>query len=199
MMGDAGGKFVRIMGDHYQSLVGATAKSIYHLAYPFTVGCIKSVQRLVKDKQFGILYKGTRQEDKTLLATGKREECAICQVFNTEHTHPFLADVKDNIIDEGKDILADEPYECPMAPFGGTEQLAWSPDSKYIAYACRKKTGRNYAISTDSDIYLYNVENGETKNLCKYVDFKQPDVNSSKSMQFQDINQGKYLDRCLKL
>ena len=108
--------------------------------------------------------------------------------------HPFLADVKNNTIDEGKDILADEPYECPMAPFGGTEQLAWSPDSKYIAYACRKKIGRDYAISTDSDIYLYNVENGETQNLCKSADFKQPEVNPSKSMQFQDINQGKYLD-----
>ena len=85
------------------------------------------------------------------------------------------------LIDDLKDILADEPYECPMAPFGGTEQLAWSPDSKYIAYACRKKAGRNYAISTDSDIYLYNVENGETQNLCKSADFKQPEVNPSKS------------------
>lgn len=56
-----------------------------------------------------------------------------------ENLHPFLADVTGNTINEGKDILEGEPYECPMAPFGGVEQLAWSPDSKTIAYTCRKK------------------------------------------------------------
>ena len=49
--------------------------------------------------------------------------------------HPFVADVaEDGTISEGEDILKDEPFECPMAPFGGIEQLAWSPDSKTIAY-----------------------------------------------------------------
>lgn len=66
----------------------------------------------------------------------------------------------------GVDILEGEPYECPMMPFGGTEQLAWSPpDSKSIAYTCRKKTGMEYALSTNSDIYLYNIETKETVNL----------------------------------
>lgn len=51
--------------------------------------------------------------------------------------------------------------------FGGIEQLTWSPDSKCIAYTCRKKTGLEYAISTDSDIYLYNLETKQTRNLCK--------------------------------
>ena len=68
--------------------------------------------------------------------------------------HPYVAQVTENGIDEGKDILEGEPYECPMAPFGGVEQLAWSPDSKQIAYTCRKREGLAYAISTDSDIYL---------------------------------------------
>ena len=68
--------------------------------------------------------------------------------------HPFVADVaEDGTINAGEDILKDEPFECPMAPFGGIEQLAWSPDSKTIAYTCRKKEGVQYAISTDSDIY----------------------------------------------
>ena len=81
--------------------------------------------------------------------------------------HPFVASFTDNKIGEATDILAGEPYESPMKPFGGIEQLAWSPDSKSVAYTCRKKTGKDYAVSTDSDIYLYNVETKQTRNLCK--------------------------------
>lgn len=102
--------------------------------------------------------------------------------------HPFVANVVNGEISEGKDILAGEPFECPMEPFGGIEQLAWSPDSKQIAYTCRKKTGRDYAISTDSDIFLYDVATGKTKNLCKPADFKPIAVDASKSMKNQTIN-----------
>lgn len=106
--------------------------------------------------------------------------------------HPFVADVDGMSINAGKDIIEGEPYECPMAPFGGVEQLAWSTDSKSIAYTCRKKVGRDYAISTDSDIFLYNIAEGTTKNLCKSADFKQPEVDATKTMQYQDINSAKY-------
>ncbi len=102
--------------------------------------------------------------------------------------HPFVADVTDNGIGEGKDILNGEPYECPLAPFGGTEQLAWSPDSKSIAYTCRKKTGVDYAISTDADIYLYNVETGNTVNLCKPANYTQVEVDATKTMKDQQVN-----------
>ncbi len=81
--------------------------------------------------------------------------------------HPYVASFDGNKTGEAKDILEGQPYECPMKPFGGMEQLAWSPDSKSIAYTCRKKTGKEYAFSTDSDIYLYNLESGKTENLCK--------------------------------
>ena len=81
--------------------------------------------------------------------------------------HPFVADFNGKEVGKATDILAGEPYESPMKPFGGIEQLAWSPDSKQIAYTCRKKTGKEYAVSTDSDIYLYNLESKETRNLCK--------------------------------
>ena len=60
------------------------------------------------------------------------------------------------------DILGEEMYELPTEPFGGVEQLAWSPDGKYIAYSCRKKTGIEYAFSTNTSIYVMNVETGET-------------------------------------
>ncbi len=81
--------------------------------------------------------------------------------------HPFVATFDGNQVGEVTDILKDEPYESPMKPFGGIEQLAWSNDSKQIAYTCRKKTGLEYSVSTDSDIYLYDTESGKTRNLCK--------------------------------
>lgn len=81
--------------------------------------------------------------------------------------HPFVASFDGNQVGAATDILKGEPYESPMKPFGGIEQLAWSNDSKQIAYTCRKKTGLEYSVSTDSDIYLYNTETGETRNLCK--------------------------------
>ena len=61
--------------------------------------------------------------------------------------------------------IIDSTFECPMRPWGGTEQYNYSPDSKLIAYTCRKKTGYDYAHSTNSDIYIYNIESGETTNI----------------------------------
>jgi len=78
--------------------------------------------------------------------------------------HPFVADFDGSKITNEKDILKDEPFESPMKPFGGMEQLAWSPDGKTIAYTCRKKTGKAYAISTNSDIYFYDIATGKTTN-----------------------------------
>ena len=107
--------------------------------------------------------------------------------------HPFVTDVtiengELRIGDSEIDILEGEPYECPMEPFGGIEQLAWSPDSKTIAYTCRKKTGRAYAISTDSDIYIYNIGTRETKNLCKPADYVEPEIDPTKTMKYQKVN-----------
>ena len=103
--------------------------------------------------------------------------------------HPFVANVSADGVDSGKDIIEGEPYECPMAPFGGVEQLAWSPDSKTIAYTCRKKTGVDYATSTDSDIFLYDVASGSTKNLCKPEGYKAPKVDYTTSLKNQAVNQ----------
>ena len=83
----------------------------------------------------------------------------------TEIPHPFIGNVSENGISDIVDIMEGEPYECPMLPFGGTESFSWSPDSKTIAYSSRKKTGMEYSLSTNSDIYLYNLETKETKNL----------------------------------
>lgn len=82
-----------------------------------------------------------------------------------EVPHPFVADYDGEKLTNSIDLLAGEPYESPMLPFGGTEQLAWSPDSKTIAYTCRKKVGMEYALSTNSDIYLYNINTKQTTNI----------------------------------
>lgn len=82
----------------------------------------------------------------------------------------------------------DEPFECPMKPFGGVEQLAWSPDSKQIAYTCRKKTGRDLASSTDSDIFLFDLSTGKTSNLCKPADYVSPTVDYTLSFKEQAVN-----------
>jgi dipeptidyl aminopeptidase/acylaminoacyl peptidase len=82
--------------------------------------------------------------------------------------HPFLCEFKEGVAtpESGSqklgianciDLLENTPYESPMKPFGGVEQLAWSPDGKTIAYTCRKKSGLEYAVSTNSDIYLYDI------------------------------------------
>lgn len=65
--------------------------------------------------------------------------------------------------EKATDILAGESglYELPTEPFGGIEQLDWSPDSRYIAYSCRKLEGKKYAFSTNTEIYIYNIETGE--------------------------------------
>ncbi len=61
------------------------------------------------------------------------------------------------------DILGtDKLFELPTEPFGGVEQLDWAPDSRHIAYSCRKKVGKEYAFSTNTSIYIYDVVTGET-------------------------------------
>ena len=78
---------------------------------------------------------------------------------------PFVADFDGNNISNIQDILDGEPYESPMKPWGGIEQLAWSPSSDKIAYTCRKKTGLAHAISTNSDIYIYDLATKKTENI----------------------------------
>ena len=66
------------------------------------------------------------------------------------------------------DLLgADCPFELPTEPFGGMEQLSWNPDGRHIAYSCRRKAGRDYAFSTDSDIYIYDILSGATVQVCE--------------------------------
>ena len=76
--------------------------------------------------------------------------------------HVFYKENKEGAV--GIDILKDENFDSPQKPFGGDEDYIWSPDSKSILYVCKKKSGTAYAISTNTDIYEYNLETGKTTN-----------------------------------
>ena len=89
-----------------------------------------------------------------------------------EIPHTFIADFgfegAEVTAESSVDILAGEDglYELPTEPFGGLEQLCWSPDGRYIAYSCRKLAGKKYAFSTNTEIYIYDVATG----ACEVID-----------------------------
>ena len=88
-----------------------------------------------------------------------------------EYPHIFLASLQNGKVDVEKalDVIGNNAFECPMRPWGGVEQFNFSPDGKHIAYTCRKKTGKEYSLSTNSDIYVYTIATGETVNLSEGI------------------------------
>ena len=84
-----------------------------------------------------------------------------------EYPHIYLAAMQKDTLNTANaiDIIGEEAFECPMRPWGGVEQYNFSEDGTRIAYTCRKKTGKDYALSTNSDIYVYTIASGETVNI----------------------------------
>lgn len=87
----------------------------------------------------------------------------------TTAPHPFVADFDGDTVSNPVDIMEGEPYESPMKPFGGMEQLAWSPSSDKVAYTSRKKVGKDYALSTNSHIYVYDLNTKQTTNISEGI------------------------------
>lgn len=79
--------------------------------------------------------------------------------------HVMIAPIENGKPGKAKDIMPNEPYDCPLKPDGGDEDFVWSADSKHVVYACKKKFGTEYAISTNTDIYAYDIASGVTTNL----------------------------------
>lgn len=86
---------------------------------------------------------------------------------DTYYSHLCVAPLVNGKPGRFKDLMRNQPYDTPLKPWGGMEQINWSPDGKKIAYTCKKLEGKEYAVSTNSDIYLYDLETGKTKNLSK--------------------------------
>jgi dipeptidyl aminopeptidase/acylaminoacyl peptidase len=89
-------------------------------------------------------------------------------------SHVFLSGVNDTV---KKDLMPGEPYDCPQKPFGSDEDYLWNPDGKRVVYVTKDKQGTAYAISTNTDLYEYDVQSGATKNLTEGM--KGYDVNPS--------------------
>lgn len=81
------------------------------------------------------------------------------------YSHLFIADFDGERLSALYDIMESEPYDSPVKPFGGMEEICWSPDGKELAYTSRKKKGIEYTFSTNSDIYIYNLEAKTTVNI----------------------------------
>ncbi|SFT83948.1 Dipeptidyl aminopeptidase/acylaminoacyl peptidase [Lishizhenia tianjinensis] len=63
------------------------------------------------------------------------------------------------------DIMEGEKFECPTQPFGGAEDYTWNAEGTKIYYVCKKLYGKEYAVSTNTDIYVYDLATGKTSNL----------------------------------
>jgi dipeptidyl aminopeptidase/acylaminoacyl peptidase len=81
------------------------------------------------------------------------------------YSHIFVADYDNTGLANVIDIMEGEAYDAPLSPYFDNSEITWSPDGKFVAYTCKKMSRFEYALSTDSDIYLFNTENGETKNI----------------------------------
>ena len=84
---------------------------------------------------------------------------------NYTYSHIFVAEYLNGKLGIGKDIMENEKFDSPDKAFDGLEQINWSSDSKQIAYSCKKLKGKAYSLSTNTDIYIYNIESGKTKNF----------------------------------
>lgn len=130
--------------------------------------------------QNSVLYISTIKNPLLDTPSDKNSDLDKAQAYSTENlmyrhwdhwvtTIPrtFVAQIIEDQVVNPVDILGNEMYELPTEPFGGAEQLDWSPDSRYIVYACRKKAGKEYAFSTNTDIYIFDTFDGKSYDVYK--------------------------------
>ena len=84
-----------------------------------------------------------------------------------DYSHIFVAPIGNSVVREGKDIMEGEPWDAPLAPYFDSEEIAWNNAGTALAYTCKHLTGAAYAVSTDSDIFIYDIATGTTRNICK--------------------------------
>lgn len=121
-------------------------------------------KEVVLENQFADLYEGLP------LASGRLNN--DLQYRHWDHwvdtySHVFIADYNGKELSNHIDLMPKEAYQSPLKPFGGIEQVSWTMDSKTVAYTCKKLYGKAATLSTNSDIYFYKLETGETINMTK--------------------------------
>ena len=84
-----------------------------------------------------------------------------------DYSHIFIAPLGEGVVKGGKDIMEGEPWDAPLAPYFDSEEIAWNNAGTALAYTCKHLTGAAYAVSTDSDIFIYDVATATTRNICK--------------------------------
>ena len=162
MMIGADGKGEQVVGEWERGFEG------FKLSPDKTLIAYISTIPVEHPEHISSLYRGL---DKT---TGRINEDLMYRHWDQwvdEIPHIYVApfDGKKMDVSRAVDMLEGEPYEAPMRPFGGTEQYCFSPDSKKLAYTCRKKTGYEYAHSTNSDIYVYDIESRTDMNISEGI------------------------------
>ena len=81
-----------------------------------------------------------------------------------KYNHVFVASISDDV-SKAKDLLDGQKFDTPQKPSGGSEDFIWSPDSSQLLYVCKKKSGKEYATSTNTDIYTFDLASGKTENI----------------------------------
>ena len=161
------------------SINGGEAKQIQSLPASPSLNTIgKSVDSKVSpDGQKAIVVRNVAVEKvtgKDLYPKMKHADVYIYDNLNYRHwdtwedgryDHLFVADVVAGTAVAEKDIMPNTAFDCPTKPFGGSEDFMFTPDSKQIVYVTKKKKGADYAESTNTDIYVYDIASGETDNL----------------------------------
>lgn len=145
---------------------------------------VKEYKKLIHDKnvspdgKYVLLHKEVLVNN--VLASDKYQELskATAYVYNAldyrhwdkdnegKFNHVFYKENKAGAVEI--DIMKDEPYYAPQMPFGGDEDYIWDKDGKNIYYVSKKKSGTEYALSTNTDIYKYNLQTQTTENITAY-------------------------------
>lgn len=153
-----------IKGDNTQKIT-QSVEDINGFSYSPDLKNLVFVKRVKLDKTVNDLYPDLP------LADARLETDLMYRHWDTwsdfSYSHIFVAPYQNGKIGEVQDIMGGELFESPMAPFGGMEQIAWSNDGTKLAYVCKKLKGMDYALSTNSDIYIYNLSDKTTTNISK--------------------------------